>query len=323
MAKTKDKEKSKDKMQGGAAAGPDTSQPPATAPTSLTAKPQAVSTVPANFSLDAPKLPAEIDDAAMRSGGYPYDKRMKREEYEDQLYKLQVQLVRLQTHNLKSGGRVMALFEGRDGAGKGSCIKAFAEHLNPRNTRVVALTKPTETERGQLYFQRYVVHLPTAGEIVLFDRSWYNRAGVERVMGFCTEAQLATFLREAPEFEGLLVRDGIRLFKFYLTIGREMQLKRFHERRHDPLKQWKISDVDLAAIYKYDAYTQAQIDMFRFTNTAIAPWTVIRANDQRRARLESIRAVLLAVDYEGKDLAAIGKPDPQIIGSGPEFFDRA
>lgn len=195
--------------------------------------------------------------------------------------------------------------------------------MNPRNTRVVALTKPTETERGQLYFQRYVVHLPTAGEIVLFDRSWYNRAGVERVMGFCTEAQLATFLREAPEFEGLLVRDGIRLFKFYLTIGREMQLKRFHERRHDPLKQWKISDVDLAAIYKYDAYTQAQIDMFRFTNTAIAPWTVIRANDQRRARLESIRAVLLAVDYEGKDLAAIGKPDPQIIGSGPEFFDRA
>jgi len=323
MAKTKDKEKNKNKMQGGAAVDPDTSQPPATTRASLTAKPQAVSAVPANFSLDAPKLPTEIDDAAMRSGGYPYDKRMKREEYEHQLYKLQVQLVLLQTHNLKTGGRVMALFEGRDGAGKGSCIKAFAEHLNPRHTRVVALTKPTETERGQLYFQRYVVHLPTAGEIVLFDRSWYNRAGVERVMSFCTETQLATFLREAPEFEGLLVRDGIRLFKFYLTIGREMQLKRFHERRHDPLKQWKISDVDLAAIYKYDAYTQAQIDMFRFTNTAIAPWTVIRANDQRRARLESIRAVLLAVDYDGKDVAAIGKPDPQIIGSGPEFFDRA
>ncbi len=321
MAKTKDKEKTKDKAQAGEVAA--STQAPATALVSLTATPQIVSPVPANFSLDAPKLPSAIEDAAMRSGGYPYDKRMKREEYEDQLYKLQVQLVRLQMHSLKTGGRVMALFEGRDGAGKGSCIKAFTEHLNPRNTRVVALTKPTETERGQLYFQRYVVHLPTAGEIVLFDRSWYNRAGVERVMGFCTEAQLATFLREAPEFEGLLVRDGIRLFKFYLTIGREMQLKRFHERRHDPLKQWKISDVDLAAIYKYDAYTQAQIDMFRFTNTAIAPWTVIRANDQRRARLESIRAVLLASDYDGKDLAAIGKPDPQIIGSGAEFFDRA
>ncbi len=182
------------------------------------------------------------------------------------------------------------------------------------------MTKPTETERGQLYFQRYAAHLPTAGEIVLFDRSWYNRAGVERVMGFCTDDQLATFLREAPDFEGLLVRDGIRVFKFYLSIGREMQLQRFHERRHDPLKQWKLSDIDLAALEKYDAYTTAQVEMFRFTHTAIAPWLVVRANDQRRARLETIRAVLSAIDYDGKDANVVGKLDPLIAGAGPEFF---
>jgi len=265
--------------------------------------------------INARKLPKAIEDAAMRSGGYPYDKRLKREAYEAQLLTLQIELAKLQKHNLKTGGRVLCLYEGRDGSGKGSCIKAFNQHMNPRNTRTVALTKPTETERGQLYFQRYAVHLPTAGEIVLFDRSWYNRAGVERVMGFCTERELAIFLREAPEFEGLLVRDGIKLFKFYLTIGREMQLKRFHERRQDPLKQWKLSDIDIASLAKYDDYTLAEVEMFRFTNTVIAPWTVVRANDQRRARLETIRHVLLAVEYEGRDLPAIGEPDPEIIFS--------
>lgn len=268
-----------------------------------------------SFSIDAPKLSKAIEDAAMRSGGYPYDERMKRADFEERLQALQIELAKLQKHNLKTGGRILCLYEGRDGSGKGSCIKAFNQHMNPRNTRTVALTKPTETERGQLYFQRYAVHLPTAGEIVLFDRSWYNRAGVERVMGFCTEHQLAIFLREAPEFEGLLVRDGIKLFKFYLTIGREMQLKRFYERRQDPLKQWKLSDIDIAALPKYDDYTNAEVEMFRFTNTVIAPWMVIRANDQRRARLETIRHVLLAIDYEGRDLAAIGAADPQIIYS--------
>lgn len=268
-----------------------------------------------SFSIDAPKLPKAIEDAAMRSGGYPYDERMKRADFEERLQALQIELAKLQKHNLKTGGRILCLYEGRDGSGKGSCIKAFNQHMNPRNTRTVALTKPTETERGQLYFQRYAVHLPTAGEIVLFDRSWYNRAGVERVMGFCTEHQLAIFLREAPEFEGLLVRDGIKLFKFYLTIGREMQLKRFYERRQDPLKQWKLSDIDIAALPKYDDYTNAEVEMFRFTNTVIAPWMVIRANDQRRARLETIRHVLLAIDYEGRDLAAIGAADSQIIYS--------
>jgi polyphosphate kinase len=276
--------------------------------------------LPKNFSIHSAQLPKSIDEAAFTSGGYPYDKKLKREDFEDQLYKLQVELVKLQTHNIRIGNRILCIFEGRDGAGKGSCINAFREHLNPRNTRTVALTKPTETERGQLYFQRYAVHLPTAGEIVLFDRSWYNRAGVERVMGFCNGDQLAVFLREAPEFEGLLVRDGIKLFKFFLNIGREMQIKRFHERRHDPLKSWKLSDVDIAALEKWDAYSAAHADMFRFTHTAIAPWTGVRANDQRRARLECIRAVLLAIDYEGRDLKAIGDPDPQIIGSGPLFF---
>jgi polyphosphate kinase 2 len=268
-----------------------------------------------SFSIDAPKLPKAIEDAAMRSGGYPYDERMKRADFEERLQALQIELAKLQKHNLKTGGRILCLYEGRDGSGKGSCIKAFNQHMNPRNTRTVALTKPTETERGQLYFQRYAVHLPTAGEIVLFDRSWYNRAGVERVMGFCTEHQLAIFLREAPEFEGLLVRDGIKLFKFYLTIGREMQLKRFYERRQDPLKQWKLSDIDIAALPKYDDYTNAEVEMFRFTNTVIAPWMVVRANDQRRARLETIRHILLAIDYEGRDLAPIGEADPQIIYS--------
>jgi len=322
MAKSKDKKKEKPT---------DVLAPIADEAATVTASPstaaQAVdrhgSTLLKNFSLDQAKLPKEIEDAAMRSGGYPYDKRLKREIFDQQLHALQIELAKLQKHNLATGGRILCLYEGRDGSGKGSCIKAFNEHMNPRNTRTVALPKPTETERGQLYFQRYAVHLPTAGEIVLFDRSWYNRAGVERVMGFCTEDQLATFLREAPEFEGLLVRDGIKLFKFYLKIGREMQLKRFHERRQDPLKQWKLTDIDLAALAKYDEYSQAEVEMFRFTSTTIAPWFAVRANDQRRARIETIRHVLLAIDYEGRDTKAIGEVDPKIVGHGHEFFSAA
>lgn len=288
----------------------------------VTARQTLLTPLPKGFSLDDPKLPASVADAAMTSGGYPYDKKLKRDKFEEELHALQVELCKLQAHNIKSGSRILVIFEGRDGAGKGSCIKAFSAYLNPRNTRGVALTKPTETERGQLYFQRYAAHLPAAREIVLFDRSWYNRAGVERVMNFCSPDQLATFLREAPEFEGLLVRDGIKLFKFYLSLGREMQLERFHERRHNPLKQWKLSDIDVAALQKWDAYSEAAAEMFRFTHTAIAPWTVIRANDQRRARLECIRVVLNALDYEGRDLKAIGNPDPAITGSGPDFFNQ-
>ena len=277
------------------------------------------SSMPA-FDLDDPELPKAIEEAAIGSGGYPYDKKMKKDDFEEQLYALHVELARLQSCLIRSGARIVCLFEGRDSAGKGTCINHFVRHLNPRHARVVALGKPTETEQGQWYFQRYVSHMPSAGGMALFDRSWYNRAGVERVMGFCTPEQHAQFLREAPEFEGLLVRDGIRLFKFYLEIGREMQLMRFHERRHDPLKQWKISDIDLAAMARFDDYSAAKEEMFRFTHTATSPWTVILANDQRRARLEAIRAVLYAADYEGKDAKAVGEPDHKIVGSGQKFF---
>jgi polyphosphate kinase 2 len=256
----------------------------------------------------------------MTSGDYPYEKRLKREDYEEQLALLQSELLKLQDHLRTTGGRVLALFEGRDAAGKGSCIGRFLEHINTRHARAVALDKPTDTERGQWYFQRYMAHLPTAGEIVLFDRSWYNRAGVERVMGFSTPAQLADFLRDAPVLEELLVRDGIHLFKFYLALGREMQLKRFHERRHDPFKRWKLSPIDLQAMAKWDDYTIAEQEMFRFTHTAASPWIVVRANDQRRARLETIRAVVTTLDYEGKDAEAIGSSDPKIVLSGADLM---
>ncbi len=272
------------------------------------------------FDIKNPKLPAAIADAALTSGGYPYDKKLKREDFESELEQLQIELVKLQSHVIKHRERIVVLFEGRDAAGKGTCIKYFREHLNGRNVRVVALTKPSEVERGQWYFQRYVAHLPTAGEMVLFDRSWYNRAGVERVMGFADPTRVADFLREAPQYEGLLVRDGVRLFKFYLELGREMQLLRFHERWHDPLKRWKITEIDLAAMKKWDEYTQAKEEMLRFTHTAITPWTVIRSNDQRRARLESIRLVLDRINYEGKNAAVVGTPDYKIVGSTPEHF---
>lgn len=272
------------------------------------------------FDIENPELPAEIDRLALIGGGYPYDKKLKRKTYEKELAQLQFELVKLQSHIQKFGKRLVIVFEGRDSAGKGGCIARFMQHLNPRHARAVALAKPTETERGQWYFQRYVAHMPTAGDITLFDRSWYNRAGVERVMGFCTDKQLADFLRDAPEFENLLIQDGIHLIKFYLTIARETQLKRFHERRHNPVKQWKLTDVDLAAIPKWDDYTAAKHDMFRFTHTPTAPWTAVRANDQRRARLKSIRHVLDAFEYENKDASVAHAPDPKIVGSSDAYL---
>ena len=275
----------------------------------------------ARFDIDAPELDKAIDKAALGSGGYPYEEKLDRKTYEAQLLALQIELLKLQTHVQEAGERVVVVMEGRDSAGKGGCILRFMEHLNPRHARAVALTKPTTAEAGQWYFQRYATQLPTRGDIVMFDRSWYNRAGVERVMGFCTDDQLAVFLREAPEFEAMLVRDGVRLFKIYLTIGRQMQLKRFFQRRNDPLKTWKLSPVDLAAVEKWDDYSQAQTDMFRFTHTATSPWTVVRANDQRRARLEVIRIVLAAIDYPDRDMKVVGKVDPKIVGTGPEFFN--
>ena len=223
------------------------------------------------FDLDEPKLPAAIEAAALGSGGYPYKKRLKREPYEEELGRLQSQLLKLQSHVLAKGERIVVLFEGRDAAGKGGTIARFLEHMNTRHARSVALNKPSDVERGQWYFQRYVAQLPTAGEIVFFDRSWYNRAGVERVMGFCSEDEVANFLRDAPDFEELIVRDGVKLFKFYLTLGREMQLKRFHERRHDPFKRWKLSPIDVASIAKWNDYSRAQAEMFRYTHTAAVP----------------------------------------------------
>ena len=275
------------------------------------------------FDLDTPDLPDAIAERALASGHYPYDSRLKRKAYEEQLGLLQIELLKLQTWVRAEKERIVVVFEGRDSAGKGGTIKRFMEHLNPRHARAIALSKPTEAERGQWYFQRYVAHMPTAGDIVLFDRSWYNRAGVERVMGFCDEAQLRKFLREAPEFEAALVRDGVRLFKFWLTIGQEMQLKRFHERRHNPLKRWKLSRIDLEAINKWNAYTDAKEDLFQYTHTETSPWTVVRANDKRRTRLNVIRHVLAAIDYSDKDADVVDAPDPQIVGSGPDFFYAA
>jgi len=272
------------------------------------------------FDIENPELPKAIAEAALGSGGFPYEEKLERKVYERELERLQVELVKLHAHLQKERERLVAVFEGRDAAGKGSAIKRFLAHLNARSARSVALTKPTEAERGQWYFQRYAVHMPTSGEMVLFDRSWYNRAGVERVMGFCSEDQLADFLREAPQYEGMLVRDGIHLFKFYLDIGREMQLRRFHRRRHDPLRCWKINEIDLAAIGKWDEYTKAKEDMFRFTHTTTSPWTVIRANDKRRTHLEAMRTVLAAMTYKGKDKETVGTPDARIVGSGAEFF---
>ncbi len=272
------------------------------------------------FDIDDPKLPDWIEEGALQSGGYPYTSKMKSDEYQETLTRLQIELVKLQSWLQNSGERVVTIFEGRDAAGKGGTIFTMREYMNPRTARNVALTKPTETERGQWYFQRYVAHFPTAGEFITFDRSWYNRAGVETVMGFCTPAQLETFLVETPDFERMIVTDGIHLFKFWLDIGQEMQLKRFHERRHSPLKHWKFSPMDVAGVSRWDEYSAALNVMLERTDTGYAPWTIIRSNDKRRARLAAIRRILLTLPYEGRDLAAIGSEDQSIIGRGAEFL---
>ncbi|MEQ1769377.1 MAG: polyphosphate kinase 2 [Devosia sp.] len=273
------------------------------------------------FDLENPKLPDWIVDAALESGGYPYAKKLDDDDFAKELETLQRELVKLQAHLQKTGARVIGLFEGRDAAGKGGSIKAYTENLNPRFTLDVALPKPSDRERTQWYFQRYIDWFPAGGEQVLFDRSWYNRAGVELVMGFCTPEQTAHFLEETPRFERMLVRDGIHLFKFWLAIGKETQLKRFHARRHDPLKVWKISPIDLAAVAKWDDYTKAANTMFEATHNDDTPWTVVLANDKRRARLEVIRTVLKGIDYEGKDEGKVGKVDGK-IAMAPERYMR-
>lgn len=269
------------------------------------------------FDLDDPVLPDWVEDESLRSGGYPYQDQIKNKLYEEELVQLQIELVKLQRHTNETGNRTVALFEGRDAAGKGGSIFAFRQYLNPRCVRVVALPKPNEIERGEWYFQRYIRHLPTKGEIVLYDRSWYNRAGVEPVMGFCKPAQHKTFLQQAPNFEKMLVDAGISVFKFWLDIGRAMQLKRFHDRRHNPLKLWKLSPIDYAAMEKWDEYTAARDQMFAETDKEAVRWITVRANDKRRARLNIIRHVLGTLDYAGKNKDAVRQPDPLILGLGP------
>ena len=246
---------------------------------------------------------------------YPYAERLGREEYDHLKRLLQVELLKLQYWARDSGQRIVVVFEGRDAAGKGSTIKRFMEHLNPRGARVVALDVPTERERRQWYFQRYVAHLPTAGEIVLFDRSWYNRAGVEKVMGFCTDEQYETFLRQAPQFERMLVDEGVALTKFWFSVTPGEQHTRFAIRQIDPVRQWKLSPTDIALLDKWDDYTAAKVVMFQRTDTSEAPWTVIKSNDKKRARLGAMRSLLARFEYEGKDHDAVGHPDPMIVGA--------
>ena len=256
---------------------------------------------------------AEDSGSAPLPENYPYRTRMSRRVYEREKKKLQIELLKVQSWVKESGQRTVGIFEGRDAAGKGGTIKRFMEHLNPRGARVVALEKPTETEKGQWYFQRYIQNLPTAGEMVFFDRSWYNRAGVERVMGFCQPHEYLLFMRQTPEFERMLTASGIHLFKFWFSVSREEQLRRFISRRDDPLKHWKLSPVDIQSLDRWDDYTDAKNAMFFHTHTGDAPWTIIKSDDKKRARLNCIRAFLHGLDYPGKDVKAIGAVDPLIV----------
>ncbi|MCY3984619.1 MAG: polyphosphate kinase 2 [Roseovarius sp.] len=253
----------------------------------------------------------------------PYPTNLGRTAYETKKAKLQVELLKLENHIQKTGEKFVLLFEGRDAAGKGGTIKRFTEHLNPRYVRVVALNKPTDTEKGQWYFQRYIRHLPTSGEIVLFDRSWYNRAGVEHVMGFCEPWEYLEFLRQTPEFERMLVRSGIRLYKYWFSVSQSEQRERFMSRQIDPLKQWKLSPIDRASLNMWDEYTQAKEAMFFHTDTAETPWTIIKSNDKKRARLNCMLHFLHSVEYPEKDNHVINAPDPLIVGSARQILSKA
>ncbi|MEO1640710.1 MAG: polyphosphate kinase 2 [Pseudomonadota bacterium] len=274
----------------------------------------------------ADEAPSEVREiiANTRKGqilnpDYPYDNRWKRGEYEGALAALQLELVRMLAWVKETGQRVVVVFEGRDAAGKGGTIKRIRENLNPRNAKVVALSKPTETEADQWYFQRYINHLPAKGEVTLFDRSWYNRGVVEHVFGFCNESQRNRWFAQTPEFEDMLVSEGIKLFKIWLNVGRATQLKRFLDREKDPLKQWKLSWIDVEGLARWDAYTDAIGETLDQTHTDRAPWTVVRSDDKRRARVATIRTILQGLDYEGKNASALGKIDDKIAG-GPNLW---
>jgi polyphosphate kinase 2 len=253
--------------------------------------------------------------------GYPYSERMQRREYEIEKRRLQIQLLRLQHWVKEEGRKVAILFEGRDAAGKGGTIKRFTEHLNPRGARVVALEKPSEREQTQWYFQRYVEHLPAAGEIVFFDRSWYNRAGVERVMGYCTEDEYLQFMHSVPQLEQMWIDSGIHLVKFWFSVSRREQRTRFIVRQIDPVRQWKLSPTDLASLDRWDDYTAAKEAMFAATDTDHAPWTVIKSNDKKRARLEALRVVLHRLPYEDEDPDVVGDPDPNIVVAAADVLE--
>lgn len=274
----------------------------------------------------APKTKTVTADQVRRafeSGTYPYRSRLSRSSYEAEKAALQAELLKVQLWAQDTGQKFVMIFEGRDAAGKGGTIKRFTEHLNPRSARVVALNKPTDTERGQWYFQRYIEHLPTKGEIVLFDRSWYNRAGVERVMGFCEPNEYLEFMRQTPDLERMFVRSGIRMFKYWFSVTQVEQKRRFDSRENDPLKQWKLSPIDKASLGKWDDYTEAKEAMFFYTDTADAPWTVIKSNDKKRARLNCMRHFLSSVDYPGKDFEVVGEPDPLIVGQAHHVIHRS
>ena len=283
---------------------------------------KAIANIP---SFESTKKRAHSDEelaADWRDGGYPYKNLLSRKSYEKQKYHLQVELLKLQAWVKETGQRVVILFEGRDAAGKGGTIRRFMEHLNPRGARVVALEKPSDVERGQWYFQRYISQLPTAGEITLFDRSWYNRAGVERVMGFCNNDEYLEFMRQAPEFERNLTRSGIHVIKFWFSVSREEQRRRFKERKMHPLKQWKLSPIDLASLDRWDDYTKAKEAMFFHTDTADSPWTVVKSDCKKRARLNAMRYVLHKLPYTNKDLSAIGPLDPLLVGRAHIVYER-
>jgi len=255
------------------------------------------------------------------NANYPYKKKMEREEYEDSKQELQIELLKMQGWVKETGQRIVILCEGRDAAGKGGTIKRFMEHLNPRGARVVALEKPSNEEMGEWYFQRYIKHLPTEGEIVLFDRSWYNRAGVERVMGFCQPGEYLEFMRQAPELERMLVRSGIKFFKLWFSVSRNEQFRRFQARQHDPLKQWKLSPIDMASLDKWQNYTEAKEAMFFYTDTADAPWTVVKSDCKKRARINAMKFVLNALDYPNKNKKVATPPDPLIVGSAKYIYE--
>ncbi len=277
---------------------------------------------PAEDTCPSVLLDQEVTDQ-FEASDYPYDTKISRREYEKTKKELQIELLKMQNWVRETGQRIVILFEGRDAAGKGGTIKRMMEHLNPRGARVVALEKPTEQEKGQWYFQRYINHLPTAGEIVLFDRSWYNRAGVEKVMNFCSPAEYLEFMRQTPDLERMLARSGIRLFKFWFSVSRDEQFRRFQARRVDPLKQWKLSPIDLASLDKWDDYTEAKESMFFYTDTADAPWTVIKSDDKKRARLNAMRHLLSRMPYPNKNEEIEVQPDPLIVSTAQDVrIDR-